>query len=427
MFRTMEQCTEKIFSLRKVKDARPHEQLRRILQLLGNPEATLQFVHVAGSNGKGSTIAMLRALCEASGLRVGVFTSPHLTRVNERIVVDGMEITDEAFLRHMNRLDEIIQTHFNGAYPNFFEVVTIIAFMHFAEMKPAIVLLETGLGGRLDATNVITPLVAIITTISLEHTELLGDTYALIAKEKAGIIKPGVPVVTGVQNKEALAVIQQVAHENAAPCYALYANFDAKAIVQYETAQRFDYVAKGITWSGLELTMQGTHQAYNAAVALTAMRCLTEELHFVFKESIAKFALTHVNWAGRFEVVDDIVLDGAHNVEGVTSLLDTLASVYPDTPFDVLYASLQDKDYTTAIALIEERAKSMMFTQMAMPNAVPMLSLYEIAKHPKKMLVPRWQDVITNHTPGRLLVVTGSLYFVAEVRKFMLNRVGGRK
>lgn len=423
MFTTMAQCTEKIFSLRKVKEAKPHEQLRRILHLLGNPEQGLQFIHVAGSNGKGSTIAMLRALCEASGLRVGVFTSPHLTRVNERIVVDGAEISDGAFLRHMNTLDAIINEHFDGEYPNFFEVVTIIAFLHFAEMKPTIVLLETGLGGRLDATNVITPLLSIITTISLEHTDLLGDTHALIAAEKAGIIKRGVPVVTGVQHKEALAVIEQVAARNEANCYALYKDFDAKAIVQQENYQRFDYVGE-VTWQGMELTMQGTHQAYNAALAITTMRLLTHELHFVFNESIAKFALTHVNWAGRFEVFNDIILDGAHNVEGVTSLLKTLDSVYPNTPFDVLYASLQDKDYATAIQLLEAQATTMMFTQIAMPNAVPMVSLSALSTHPKKMLVPRWQDVINKRNDGRLLVVTGSLYFVAEVRKFILNRVG---
>lgn len=423
MFRTMAQCTDKIFSLRKVKDARPHEQLRRILHLLGNPEASLQVVHVAGSNGKGSTIAMLRALCEASGLRVGVFTSPHLTRVNERIVVDGAEISDDTFLRHMNTLDALIHEHFEGEYPNFFEVVTIIAFLHFAEMKPKIVLLETGLGGRLDATNVVTPLLSIITTISLEHTDLLGDTHALIAAEKGGIIKPNVPVVTGVQNKEALAVIAQIAERNNAPCYALYQDFDAKAIVQQDNAQHFDYVGE-VTWQGIELTMQGTHQAYNAAVAITAMRLLTHELHFVFNESTAKFALTHVNWAGRFEVFNDIILDGAHNVEGVTSLLKTLGSVYPNTPFDVLYASLQDKDYATSIQLLEAQAKTMMFTQITMPNTVPMVTLSGLCTHPKKMLVPRWQDVIVKHNDGRLLVVTGSLYFVAEVRKFILNRVG---
>lgn len=428
MFTTMEQCTEKIFSLRKIdQDEIPHAKMNKILHYLDQPQKQLNIVHVAGSNGKGSTISMLRALLEASGLRVGVFTSPHLTKVNERIVVDGEEITDEAFLRHMNRLDQIITTKLDGQYPSFFEVITLIGFMHFAELEPQIVLLETGLGGRLDATNVVRPLVSVITTISLEHTALLGNTHAAIAYEKAGIIKQGVPIISGVKNAAAQKVIAARADDLQAPYYALDRDFFVKDNKQEDGIQQFNYCFKDQKWANLKLTLQGEHQTYNAAVALTVMQFLTEELHFIFTESTARFALTNVQWAGRFEVFHDIILDGAHNVEGVESLLKTLQRVYPDTPFDVLYASLQDKDYTTTISLLEARAKAMFFTQIDMPHAVPMLTLFEHSKHQRKMLVPKWQDVLRKHCEGRLLVVTGSLYFVAEVRQFLMSRKEGMK
>lgn len=427
MYTSITQCMDKIASLRAIhRDEVPLAKTRKLLSVLGDPHKKVKYIHVAGSNGKGSTITMLSAMLRGAGLSVGVFTSPHLERVNERIVLNGFEITDDDFITYMNRLDEVINANFDGEYPSFFEVLTLIAFLYFSIKKPDVVLLETGLGGRLDATNVVMPLVSIITTISLEHTAILGDTYAKIATEKAGIIKANTPVVSGVANAEAAAVIADKAQAVDAPLYVITKDVNVKNIRPQQMQQFFDYRYGDTQWQDIALSMQGLHQVVNAGVAIKAVEVIATQLGMMFDEKIVKTALANVAWPGRFEAfTNHIILDGAHNVEGVTALLSTLKSAYPNHPFDVLYASLDDKDYKTNIALLEAQASSMIFTSFDAPNAVSILDLQAACTHDKSMLAPRWQDVVKQPREGRLLVVTGSLYFIAEVRHLLAHDMEG--
>ncbi|MFJ7665799.1 bifunctional folylpolyglutamate synthase/dihydrofolate synthase [Lysinibacillus sp. NPDC097195] len=425
MFTTIKACTDFIFSLKAVDHKRePLVMMREVLAHLGNPQDTLRTIHLAGSNGKGSTVNVLREMLENEGYRVGAFTSPHLSRVNERMTINGGQISDEQFLQYMNNIASIIEAHYAGDYPSFFEVVTLIMFQYFAEEQVDFALIETGLGGRLDATNVITPLVSIITTISLEHTAFLGDTFAKVAFEKAGIIKEGVPVVVGVKNEEALAVIQKVAKERHAQCLVLGQDFTVVAHQQEMTSQSFDYRSAKVAINGLQLKMAGAHQMANASLAITAMNILHEQGHVALSEQSIRQALQHAQWAGRFEqFANYIVLDGAHNSEGTAALIQTLQTVYPNQPYHFIYAALSDKDHANSIALMDTVATSMSFTQIALPNAMPAEQLAKLSTHKDKQYDTNWQtivrEVIHNKERQDIAVITGSLYFIAEVRQWL--------
>ena len=425
LFTTIEQCTDFIFKLKAIDHKRaPLVMMREVLARLDNPQDRLKTIHVAGSNGKGSTVNALREMLEGAGYKVGAFTSPHLVHVNERMTINGMPISDMQFLHYMNALARIIEVDYNGEYPSFFEVVTLIMFQYFADERVDFALIETGLGGRLDATNVVTPLVSIITTISLEHTAFLGDTYAKVAFEKAGIIKEGVPVIVGVENEEALAVIRKVAKERHAKCTILGEDFVVTAKQQSEDMQYFDYEKVGVKMTAIALKMVGSHQVANASLALTAMLILRENGDVMLPDVTIRKALQTAQWAGRFEQIShDIILDGAHNSEGTAALIQTLKDVYPNRNYHFIYAALSDKDHAASIQLMDKVAKTIAFTQISLPNAMPAKRLASLSQHPNKGVSADWQGVIDaairGKEPDDLLVITGSLYFIAEARKLL--------
>ncbi|UDK97815.1 bifunctional folylpolyglutamate synthase/dihydrofolate synthase [Lysinibacillus sphaericus] len=425
MFTTIKACTDFIFTLKAVDHKRePLVMMREVLARLGDPHNKLRAIHLAGSNGKGSTVNVLREMLENAGYRVGAFTSPHLTRVNERMTINGKQIPDEQFLQYMNNVASIIEANYNGDYPSFFEVVTLIMFQYFAHEEVDFALIETGLGGRLDATNVITPLVSIITTISLEHTAFLGDTYAKIAFEKAGIIKEGVPVVVGVKNKEALATIQKVAHERHARCLVLGHDFNVIAQEQEMGMQSFHYHNAHLDLTDIQLKMAGAHQIANASLAITTMDLLREKGLIHLSEESMRQALQHAQWAGRFEQFpNNIVLDGAHNSEGTAALIRTLQKVYPNQRYRFIYAALSDKDHANSIALMDAVATSISFTQIGLPNAMPAEQLAMLSTHQDKRYNKNWKyivsEVIQHKDQQDIVVITGSLYFIAEVRQWI--------
>jgi dihydrofolate synthase / folylpolyglutamate synthase len=419
MFQTMEQCTEFIFKLKASQyKGEPLQSARIILEKLGNPEKKTKFVHFAGSNGKGSTLNATREILMSHELTVGAFISPHLERANERITINKQQISDGDFLRITNKIAFIVESELEGKFPSFFEIVTLIALQYFSEQDIDVALLETGIGGRLDSTNVITPEISVITTISLEHTDLLGDTYAKIAFEKAGIIKNSKPVVVGVKNKEALAVIHRVANEKNAPIYILDDHFHIQPIdtksFRYEGIVPIDKV---------ELAMVGTHQMDNAALAITTAQLLLTTLD----EQKVKLALKRAKWEGRFERVGmNVILDGAHNSEGTTSLIETLQFVEPNKKYKFIYAALQDKDHAVSIAMMDKVAFEMHFTQIDLPRAAKAEQLMAQSTHVKKAAHTNWEVLITDQlhqlANDELLVITGSLYFIAEVRSVFVKK-----
>ncbi|MFT9817568.1 bifunctional folylpolyglutamate synthase/dihydrofolate synthase [Lysinibacillus sp. NPDC056185] len=425
MFKTMKECTDFIFTLKAVDHKRaPLVLIREVLVLLNNPQDRLRAIHLAGSNGKGSTVNALREMLQHAGYKVGAFTSPHLERVNERMTINGNQISDEQFLHYMNKIAEIIETHYEGDFPSFFEVVTLIMFQHFADEEVDIALIETGLGGRLDATNVITPLISIITTISLEHTAFLGDTLAKVAFEKAGIIKENIPVVVGVKSEEALTVIEEVANERHAPCFVLGKDFTVENIEQGTNIQHFNYRKANVEMVAVPLKMAGPHQINNASLAITAILTLRENEAIDISDESIRQALAKAQWAGRFEQLpDNIILDGAHNSEGTAALIQTLKTVYPRQNYRFIYAALSDKDHAKSIALMDSIATSIAFTQIELPNAMPADQLAALSTNTNKMYNANCREMVQTMLHQRndedVIVITGSLYFIAEIRQWL--------
>lgn len=421
----MKECTDFIFTLKAVDHKRaPLVLIREVLEILGNPQDKLRAIHLAGSNGKGSTVNALREMLQHAGYKVGAFTSPHLECVNERITINGTPISDAQFLHYMNKVSTIIETHYKGEFPSFFEVVTLIMFQYLADEEVDIALIETGLGGRLDATNVITPLISIITTISLEHTAFLGDTLAKVAFEKAGIIKESVPVVVGVKSEEALTVIQEIANERHAPCFVLGKDFSVENIVQSANIQLFNYQKANVEMVDVLVKMAGPHQIDNASLAITAILVLRENGAIDISDESIRQALAIAQWAGRFEQLSgNIVLDGAHNSEGTAALIQTLKTVYPHQNYRFIYAALSDKDHANSIALMDSIATSIAFTQIELPNAMHAEKLASLSTNTNKTYSVDWREMVQTVLHQRndedIIVITGSLYFIAEIRQWL--------
>ena len=424
MFHSIEECTDFIFKLRaSTYKGEPLEAVRKILFELDNPHEKVKFIHFAGSNGKGSTLNATREILMEHGLRVGAFISPHLERVNERITINKIQIDDDVFLNYANQIDDIIQRKLNGLYPSFFEIMTVLACLHYANEKIDIGLMETGIGGRIDSTNVIHPEVSVITTISLEHTDILGDTIEKIAFEKAGIIKKEKPVVVGVKQPEAIEVIKKKANETNSKCYFLGKDIKIKD-VKKGRLQVFNFSFGNTQMKSIPLAMQGEHQINNAALAISASLLLDSTI----KETTIHKALKKARWEGRFEQVNEqIIIDGAHNSEGTQSLINTLKEVYPTKKYKFIYAALQDKDHEVSIRMMDEVATSMNFTQINLPRATKAELLASQSKHSNIHINENWQQLIQDEIKAlqsdELLIITGSLYFISDVRKILVEKV----
>lgn len=309
------------------------ENTRRLAALAGNPHQRLRFIHVAGTNGKGSTCAMLESIYRAAGLRVGLYTSPHLVSFRERIQLNRRLIPEADVVRLVGEMQPGLATFPPDHCPTFFEVVTVMALRYFEEQRCDLVVWETGMGGRLDATNIVTPLASVITNIGFDHQQWLGSTLAAIAAEKAGIIKPGVPVLTATDAPEALAVIERTARERGAPLTVL----GPEASLPPELA-------------AVDLPLPGTHQLRNAALAVATVQALQNKIP-VNREAIAR-GLSTVQWPGRLQVVtrpggQRVVLDAAHNPAGVEALVAALQTRYPNQRLALVLGILRDKDWAT--------------------------------------------------------------------------------
>lgn len=425
MYTNLQECLEFVFSIRTSTYKRtPLEMIEDILNDLGNPHHTFKTIHFAGSNGKGSTLNAVDSILKEAELQVGVFTSPHIHRVNERIRINEVQIPDDKLLVYLNQVLSIVETKYDGKYPTFFGIITIVAYMHFAEQQVDVALIETGIGGLRDSTNVITPLISVITTVSYDHTDVLGETIQEIASEKAGIIKPGVPVVSSVKNPEAQVVIRETAAEKNAPLQQLEEHMKVSNVRLEDGYQVFDLEIGESRLENIALSMFGIHQAENAGLAVTAVKTIADSFN-VSDEAIYA-GLKKAKWAGRFEKFGDhIVIDGAHNPEGMTMLLQTLTAVYPEYKYHFLYAALEEKDNASSVAMVDQVATDITFTSFHHAGATPKEKLMDYSSHTEKSAVDDWKKVITDfnssHGETDVLVITGSLYFMSEVREYLLT------
>ncbi len=362
-------------------------RVERLLQAVGNPHHKFKSVHIAGTKGKGSTSAMLESILRAAGYRTALYTSPHLHSFRERIQVAGQLIPESDFadltarLRPLADQDEELTT---------FEVATVLALLYFAEMGVEIAVVEVGLGGRLDATNVITPLVSIITKIGHDHMHILGNTLAQIAAEKAGIIKNAVPVVTAPQDPSALMVIERACEERKAPLHRVGREWQWRATKQSLAGQEFTVnsrqrrVTKGSpqSYRGLCVPLLGRHQLRNAAVVLATVEVL-RSLHITVGNSAVRQGLQELVWPARFEVLGQrpyFVVDGAHNVDSARVLAETIEEYFPGMrPWFVL-AILSDKDIRAILRELLPRARGAYFSRSPHPRAADPRQLEEKAR-----------------------------------------------
>lgn len=417
------------------------DRMRELLARLGNPQAGLPIVHVAGTKGKGSTAAMAAAVLTAAGYRAGLYSSPHLHAIEERMAIDGVDCPQQQFAELVERVRPIVAQMDVAASriagecgPTYFELTTALALLHFAGQRVDAAVLEVGMGGRLDSTNVCLPLVSVITSISFDHTRQLGNTLAAIAGEKAGIIKPGVPVVSGVLPHEPRAVIQAAAHAAGSRLVQLGREFDYEYIAPIDCQQRdvrarFDYRfgddGDARRWSAIELNLLGRHQAANAAVALAALEQL--RVHgFKVGETAVREGLGRVRWPARVEVVGRrpaIVLDAAHNVASAAALLETIDESFAARRRILVFASTKDKDLRGMLARLLPRFEHVIFTRyLNNPRFVPPEDLAElahelgtgcqIARDP----AAAWDDVRQLAQPDDLVCITGSFFIAAEMR-----------
>ena len=372
----------------------------RLAKLAGNPQRKLRFIHVAGTNGKGSVCAMLESIYRAAGLRVGLFTSPHLVSFTERLQVNRRPISQEEVGREVERLQEWIEAQGTEAQPTFFEAVTIMALDYFSRQKCDLVVWETGLGGRLDATNIVTPLASVITNVQLDHQQWLGDTVAEIAREKAGIIKVGVPALTASDDPAALAVIAEIAQSRQAPLTLIGRE-------QIEDAGRF------------ELSLAGEHQKINAALAVGIARALGSVIP-LSESTIAK-GLKTTEWAGRLQTIErsngqTILLDGAHNPAGARTLAAALSESCRRPKPALILGTMRDKDYATICAILAPLASKIFLSQMdsergADPQVLAALCRETNSAAPA-VVCGGVEEALQRAEREPFVVLTGSIHFV---------------
>jgi dihydrofolate synthase/folylpolyglutamate synthase len=407
---------EKIFNLRGgIIDLRL-DRMRQALALFNHPENQFPSLHIAGTNGKGSTAALLHNILQQAGYRTALYTSPHLESFTERIRIGQEEIAQAEVV---SLADEIWQRTAEANVPlTFFEFITVMAFIYFARNRVDVAVIEVGLGGRLDATNVVSPLVSVITTIAKDHEAYLGPDELSIAREKGGIIKPRIPVICGKVSEPVTEVLQEVARLRESPAYFLGTSFS----FLLKNERLFDYIGIKQNLSGLALALRGRHQLANASLALAALELVNE--HFPVPQAALRYGLETVRWPGRLEVISErplVILDGAHNPEGVRALADALIELRQGRKIKLLFATMADKEWQLMVEMLAKLADEMIFTRVSMErSADPELLAKNIPVPIPSRVIQDSQTALAalldRAQPDDILVVAGSLYLLGEVR-----------
>ncbi len=423
-FNNYTECIDYLYSLQRFGIKFGLNNISILLNALDSPHNKFRSIHIAGTNGKGSVATILGSILKSYGHKVGIYTSPHLVDYCERITVNGITISHEKIIELTNEIVNIIQNtpDFKNAHPTYFEVTTAQAFKYFAEEKVDFAIIEVGMGGRLDATNVITPLLSIITSIGLEHTDILGDTIPKIAREKAGIIKQNIPVITGASS-EALETINQIAQEKQAPLYVSGKNFHSEIKSIDIKGNCFNYYGINNTWKDLFVSLAGEHQINNACLSLAGIEILNQlKIISIEKENIYN-GLKSAYWPGRMEVISSdpiILLDGAHNPDGARTLRYSLEKFFPNKRIYLIIGILKDKDREKILELLCPIAYEVILTTIAYERASDPGELYKIAiKYNKNIKIILNINESINHAKtlasrNDLICIAGSLYVIGE-------------
>lgn len=422
------------------------KRMELFMERLDHPERRLKFIHVAGTNGKGSTCAYLTNVLIQGGYTVGTFTSPYISKFTNRIQTNNQDISEEDLLLIANQLkplaDEIAATELGS--PTMFEVTTTMAILYFAKFSyPDFVVMETGMGGRLDCTNVITPLVSAITNVGHDHMEILGDTLAKVAFEKAGIIKSGVPIVSAVEQDETIEVLKSVALEKKSTLYLLGREFHYEPVSLEENAQSLRFSGPFRTLQNVGISLNGAHQLKNAAVALMVLEVLRQYYAVIVDDEELLQGFKTTAWPGRLEMISvspRILLDGAHNPEGAETLALALKQVYRYKKVHLMIGMLATKNHPGYLRHILPIVDTLVITE---PDFRRKMDAAEFAKvvdsmvlqlciQPIEMFIePDWKKALeqlkTITGPDDLAVVSGTLYLIADVRSWLLYQSNSEK
>lgn len=427
------------------------DRMRELLARSGDPQRRYPAIHIAGTKGKGSTATMIAQVLIAAGYRVGLYTSPHLDRLEERVQINGVSCTAEELSALANSIRPAVDSLDEEAVcgnelgpPTFFEITTAMAMLHFSQAAVDVAVLEVGLGGRLDSTNVCQPIVSVITSISFDHTRQLGDTLAEIASEKAGIIKTGIPVVCGVTEDEPRTVICQTATEQDAPIRLLGEDFsfkyrpprDVELHEQHGSLEYTRSTAGHPKSQEFSIKMLGSHQATNAAIAVATLEELVSAGWQIEAEAIAR-GLAEATCPARIEVVSrqpTVILDTAHNVASIDAVIEVLDDSFAATRRTLIFAATKEKDVRGMLQRLLRRFDSIILTQyLDNPRAVPVSTLEQLAgevlaesefARPAITLCETpeaaWQTCESVMTPNELICITGSFFLAAEMRSMVM-------
>lgn len=401
------------------------ENISRLLELMGSPHKKLKYIHVAGTNGKGSTVSFISSILISQGYRTGIYISPYLQRFTERIKINNEEIEECDLARITSFVKSNVEKMISQGYnhPTEFEIVTAIAFQYYFEKKCDIVVLEVGLGGRFDSTNVIeNPLAAVITTINFDHMNILGNTLSKIAYEKAGIIKPGCNVVLYPQDIEAERVIESECAKNKATLHKLEQS-DIRIIKSDIQGQKFDYN----NLRGLEISLLGRHQIYNACLAAETALIINRTSNFRITEEAIRTGLKNAIWPGRFEVLNKtpyFIIDGAHNHQGAVKLCQTLSDYFPGKKIIFIFGVLADKEVNKMIEAVVPIAQNFIAVAPLSERALPASELFAILKRycnntfvsdTIKEAIEKSYSIANNDD---VICAFGSLYYIGVIREY---------
>jgi dihydrofolate synthase/folylpolyglutamate synthase len=423
-----QQSIDYLYSLEKFGMIFGLAKVEAILQAIGNPHQELQAIHIGGTNGKGSTAAMIASILKREGYRVGLYTSPHLIRFTERMTLNGKEIEKEEVAELTEWMRQKMETA--GVTPpfTFFDFTTAMALLYFKQKMVDLAILEVGLGGRLDSTNVIDPLLSIITNIGKDHEEVLGKGILRIAREKAGIIKSGRPLITAATQPEVLRHFAKVCKEKAAPIFRVGKEFRYLP----EGEESFSYEGLHRKLWGLSLNLRGRHQVVNATTALGAMEVLDDLGYRVSNEAMSE-GLKEAEWPGRLEMVSSspkVLLDGAHNPDGALSLRESLQKDFQYRHLILLVGIMKDKDIPSILHALSPLADHIILTRPSTERAAsPALLKKTLGRNGTKAeVIEDFKKAIEKGLSlagsEDLLCITGSLYTVGEARSYFLPRGG---
>lgn len=390
------------------------EAIEFALRKLGEPQKQLNVVHLAGTNGKGSTLAFIEGMAREYGLSVGKFMSPCIVDVHDQIQIDGRPITNE----QMDRMfQQLAKAGLSGKLTDF-ELLTAVALLYFAEQSPDLVLIEAGMGGREDSTNVVTPIVSVVPSIALEHTNFLGNTLTSIAYHKAGILKENRPAVIGDMTEEVTEVFEKEAIQK----NVLLSQFGKDFFVtKLEGTETYDYPLQQITISDLQRQLLGKHQGHNMVLAITAFLEVIKKFELLLDVQKIRNGVNNATLAGRFEQIrPNLYFDGAHNPASIQSLVDTVKENFPNKRIEFIIGLLADKDIKTILQLLEEVGDAFYFANIHNERAMQAMTLYELSQAKEKQIIDDVNEFLQGLVKGDTVrIVTGSLYLLSEIRRNM--------